>query len=59
MPRSGPAGTAPCSPAPPPGDGPAYQRAAAEGFLYGGYTGTAPPAATSPSWIWTGTAWQT
>jgi acetyl esterase/lipase len=51
----------PCSPAPPPGDGPAmaYQRAAAEGFLYGGYTDTAPPAAPASTWIWTGTAWQT
>jgi hypothetical protein len=36
----------------------AYQRAAAEGILYGGYTDTAAPAAPAATWIWSGSGWQ-
>jgi len=28
------------------------------GYFYGGYTDTAPPAAPTATWIWTGTGWQ-
>jgi len=50
----------PCNPSPPASAGAAmaYQRATSQGYFYGGYTDTAPPAAPTATWIWTGTGWQ-
>ena len=38
--------------------GMAYQRAHNEDILFGGYTDTAPPAAPTTAWIWSGTGWR-
>jgi len=50
----------PCTPAPPASAGAAmaYQRAHNEDILFGGYTDTAPPAAPTTAWIWSGTGWR-